>query len=253
MKRKKGVQYFENEWKRMKTYLKSYVKKGHHEDLHQFRIQIKKLSAFFILSDSLSAHPKGSKNFKPVKRIFKQAGKLRNAFIQLKLTGRFNTNKRRSPDPQTAKTDRKFRANSGKNLKKIKNVHRKLKRNIKSFKGTAVLQFYQNQLRHIAGLLSPLQFNEKLHECRKLIKVLLYDYQLVRATSGIVLNEDYLDRLQDAIGNWHDYQLSTALLTGDHTTADITADVMSEPQLKLEENIAGLSHDFYRRAAITAV
>ncbi|SDP96982.1 CHAD domain-containing protein [Mucilaginibacter sp. OK268] len=253
MKRKKGVHYFENEWKRMKAHLKSYLKKREQEDLHRFRVQVKKLGAFFILSDRLSPHPHMNKKFKPVKKIFKRAGELRNTFIQLKLTNRSKTNKRIYPDLQTEKAVRKFRENSGKYLKKIKNAHRKLKRNIRSIKQIAVYRFYQNQVREIAGLLSPLQFNEKLHECRKRIKVLLYNYQPVLATPGIVLNEDYLDRLQEAIGNWHDYQLSIPPLPGGHTAGETTADVVNELQLTLKENIIDLSQDFYHRATTAAV
>ncbi|WP_419701531.1 CHAD domain-containing protein [Mucilaginibacter sp. NFX135] len=247
MKKKNGIKYFKEEWKRMKAYLKSYLKKGQQEDLHRFRVQVKKLRAFFTLSDTLSPHSNMNKKFKLVKKIFKEAGKLRNTYIKHKLADRPEPNTRTSPDLPIAKASRKFRLKVLKYLKKTQSVHGVLKKNIKSIKNSSVHQFYEDQLQQIAGALAPLQFNEKLHECRKRIKVLLYNYQLVQATLGITLNEDYLKQLQEAIGNWHDYLLSPTRLSGDHTT-DTTVNVMNKQQQKLKEDIISLTHDFYYRA-----
>jgi len=237
----------------MKADLKSYLKKGEQEDLHRFRVQVKKLRAFSTLSDSLLPHSHMNKKFRSVKKIFKEAGKLRNTYIKLKLTNEPGARKRTSRDLTVEKCSTNFRLKTRRYLKKAQSVYRRLKRNIKPLKDSSVYHFYQDQLQQIAGTLAPIQFNEKLHECRKRIKVLLYNYQVVQTTLGLTLNEDYLKQVQEAIGNWHDYSLS---LTGgpslDHTT-NTAVNVLSEPQQKLKEEIINLTHNFYHRATTTGI
>ena len=52
MKVKEEVKYFGKEWADMRLALKSFLKTGEQDDLHTFRVQVKKLSGFLILMDS---------------------------------------------------------------------------------------------------------------------------------------------------------------------------------------------------------
>jgi CHAD domain-containing protein len=58
MKKREERKYFDKEWKGMRDSLKAFLKEECQEDLHRFRVQIKKLRAFLILADSTDHHPK---------------------------------------------------------------------------------------------------------------------------------------------------------------------------------------------------
>ena len=49
---------------------------------------------------------------------------------------------------------------------------------------------------------------EQTHACRKRLKVLLYNLPLVKGIDGITVNEEYLNQVQTAIGDWHDHVLA---------------------------------------------
>ena len=49
MKKKEEAKYLDNEWKEMYTHLKAFLETGDQEELHQFRVQIKKLNALLNL------------------------------------------------------------------------------------------------------------------------------------------------------------------------------------------------------------
>ncbi|MCC8426414.1 CHAD domain-containing protein [Mucilaginibacter sp. UR6-11] len=201
MKKKKARKYLKKEWKVMERYLKTYLKKKNQEDLHQFRVQVKKLQAFFTLSDH-SSDAELTPAFKPVKKVFKQAGEVRNAYISGKLTQR-----RRSADEAA----RNFRKHAEEYQESIVKVRRMLKNKLRPMNNKTLQQFYENQLHQIAAGLAKQPSAGQLHECRKRIKVLLYNYPLIHDKLLFSLDTAYLDHLQEAIGNWHDHWLAGTL------------------------------------------
>jgi CHAD domain-containing protein len=92
MKRKTGKAYFNDLWKHMCNNLEAFVKEGDQEKLHQFRVNVKKIRAFLLLVDETLSQNAFSKQFKPVKKIFKQGGKIREAFINLQMGAQYNLN-----------------------------------------------------------------------------------------------------------------------------------------------------------------
>ncbi|MCR8557799.1 CHAD domain-containing protein [Mucilaginibacter sp. BJC16-A38] len=235
MKKKTAVKYFDREWKGMKSCLKSYLKIGEQEDLHKFRVQVKKLQALLILSDQTSHHAKLVPCFKPVKKVFKQAGELRNVYIAGELT------QRRQPADKAAQS---FRLLVDKHLKDIKKVRHELKTKLKSIRNKQIRLFYESQLRQIARDLAAQPSAEYLHTCRKRIKVLLYNYQAVRTVVAISLDTAYLNQVQETIGRWHDQILSVGLPDND---AAIIGQ-LEEQQCLLKAAIEALTNNFYLRA-----
>src|SRR5579863_7520959 len=86
MKKKEESKYLDKEWVAMETHLKNFLKTGDQEELHKFRVQIKKLRAMFILFGDTSNQPGLLKEFKPVRKIFKYAGNIRDAHTNLQLS-----------------------------------------------------------------------------------------------------------------------------------------------------------------------
>ena len=251
MKKKNGVKYFEQEWKGMTAHLKSYLKTEEQEDLHQFRVKIKKLRAFLILLDSTKQHSAMVKQFKPIKKIFKQAGALRDAYLNLEFIKLFQPENTIDQNILIKKATAEFKSNGDKYLWKIKRVHRPLKKEIKSIKDVSINHFYNGQLQQIALMLTRRQFNEQLHDCRKRIKILLYNYKPAREPLNIKLNEEYLEHLQQAIGDWHDQVVSITRLSQDSASEATLLGEMNKGVTKLKGKIISLKQDFYRRAVVT--
>ena len=235
----------------MSAHLKSYLKTDEQEGLHQFRVKIKKLNAFLILSDKATPHPALLKQFKPIKKIFKQAGVLRDACLNLEFIKLFQPDNETAQEILIKNATAEFKSNGHKYLRKIKKVHRPLKKEIKSIKDASINHFYNGQLRQIALMLTRRQFNEQLHDCRKRIKILLYNYKPAKQSLSIQLNEDYLDQLQQTIGDWHDQALSITRLREDMVSETMLTDTMNAKVAKLKEDIIGLKQDFYHKAIIS--
>src|SRR5579872_4755604 len=89
MKKKEEVKFLDKEWKEMSSRLKAFLESGDQEELHQFRVQIKKLRAMLYLFEHTSRQHGIAKEFKPVRKIFKHAGQIRDAHINLQLSSRY--------------------------------------------------------------------------------------------------------------------------------------------------------------------
>src|SRR5258708_5833135 len=89
MKKKDEKAYFNDQWEQMLTHFKAFIKTYDQEELHQFRVQVKKLRAMLELLDIASSKHSLSRDFKPVRKIFKHCGNIRNAYVNLQLGVRY--------------------------------------------------------------------------------------------------------------------------------------------------------------------
>ncbi|MDB5288332.1 MAG: hypothetical protein JWR05_3281 [Mucilaginibacter sp.] len=251
MNKKQERDYFDKEWDDMKASLKSYLKKEQQEDLHRFRVQVKKLRAFIILSDSADQHPKLAGHFKPVRKIFKEAGEIRNAYMNQKLgeSQHIHNDEFMNGQHQLQVTaSGKFKLKKVKFLKRLKDVHHELKRKIQPISDLHVNLFYQTQLEQIANFLEKIEFNDQLHDCRKQVKILLYNYKLTQPVLDTKLNEEYLKVIQTEIGDWHDHILAIELFSSDEVKDNAAVINLKKQDDKLKSDITATTKDFYNQA-----
>jgi CHAD domain-containing protein len=251
MNKKQERDYFDKEWNDMKTSLKSYLKKEQQEDLHRFRVQVKKLRAFIILADSADPHPKLAGHFKPVRKIFKEAGEIRNAYMNQKLGESHHINNEEFMISQyqlQVTASGKFKLKKVRFLKRLKDVHHELKRKIQPTSNLHVNLFYQTQLEQIANFLKKIEFNNQLHDCRKQVKILLYNYKLTQPVLDTKLNEEYLKEIQTEIGDWHDHILAIELFSSDEVKDNAVVINLKKQDDKLKSDIAASTKDFYNKA-----
>ena len=90
---------------------------------------------------------------------------------------------------------------------------------------------------------------DELHDCRKRLKNLLYLDKLLgkKESKRFHFNHDYLDALQEDLGQWHDMVLLTTYVkeTGRHATL---LKKLSGEQLALLMKIRLVAKDFSRKA-----
>lgn len=251
MKKKEIQKYFDKEWMDMKAGLKAYFKNEQQEDLHRFRVQVKKLRAFIILSNSMEHHPHLSGSFKPVRSIFKQAGEIRNAYMNQELgkAQHIHNNEFMSSQHQLqVKAGRKFKAEKVKFLEKLREAHRVLKTKIKPVSDHHISLFYENQLHQIAATLAKPKFNDQLHECRKRVKILIYNHKLAYKVLDPTFNVKYMEQVQAAIGDWHDHVVAIGMFSSDKAKDREAVIRLKKQERKLKKDITDLIKDFYNQA-----
>jgi len=206
--------YFEKEWEAMSRAFGSFLKTHSQDDLHDFRVQVKKINALLTLLGSNHPHLKLRKHFKPVRGLFKAAGIIRNAHINLELSRKYNIQNEAFINGQLQVIENAGfdLILSGKHYEEAMQKARKtLKDLLPALTDAHFNLFYEARLHDLITLLTPLRFNTRLHQARTLMKQLMYNYKLAHPATGF--NKDYVNQTQGLIGDWHDNELALQLLT----------------------------------------
>ncbi len=237
----------------MNTRLKAFLETGDQEELHKFRVQIKKLRAMLLLFENTSNENGLLKNFKPVRKIFKHAGNIRDAHTNLELSERYKLkNERFETSQQKIIEDgtNEFRSMGDEFIKDIKTAHKKLKKQLPKVVDSQIAAYYKNQLEQIASNFTVSGFTEDMHTNRKLIKILVYNHKLAgHALDGkIPFNVDYLDKLQETIGKWHDNLLAEQLFSLPELNDKPIVSKIKRVNSGVKRKITTLSEDFLKKA-----
>jgi CHAD domain-containing protein len=253
MKKKEEAKYLNREWSEMNARLKAFLETDDQEALHKFRVQIKKLRAMLLLFENTSSERGLLKNFKPVREIFKHAGNIRDAHTNLELSERyqlknelFEISQQKIIDDGTVE----FQHKGEEFLKDIKTAHKKLKKQLHKVNDSKIAAYYQNQLQQIATNLTVSGFTEDMHTNRKLIKILVYNHKLAEhALDGKVpFNVNYLDKLQETIGKWHDNLLAEDLFSLPELNDKPIVTKIKRVNAGVKRSITALAEDFLRKA-----
>jgi len=253
MKKKEEAKYLDKEWVLMNAYLKAFLETGNQEDLHKFRVQIKKLRAMLYLFESTSKETGLMKLFKPVRKIFKYAGQIRDAHTNLQLSERyelknelFETGQQKIIEEGT----NTFRTRGDEFFKDIKTAHKQVKKQLQKVDDKQIAEYYKTQLEQIATNLTVSGFTEDMHTNRKLIKILVYNHKLAeKALNGsLPFNTAYLDKLQDAIGKWHDNIVAEELFSLPELNDKPIVSKIKRINSGVKRSITSLADDFMKKA-----
>jgi CHAD domain-containing protein len=201
--------------KRINKILKKSSDRYNVEDYHRLRTEIKKLNALFDLLQFFSEHFKREKYFKPAKKIFMRAGKVRELQLEeatLKEYVSFSfEHYLRDIQKQVKKEETDFHAVITKKRKAL------LKKNFKEIipfleavPPKKVTAYFEKKRKDISDIiqkkpLQPLQ----VHELRKRLKIDFYNKQSCRLP-GSQLEEE--NNFQELLGKWHDSRTMNDLL-----------------------------------------
>ncbi len=200
--------------------------------IHDMRVGIKRLRAYFNLIEWINPVFQAKQNMKPVRRLFKAAGRLRDIHVQQELVRRWASEldlemseycnflkqkemeeRKRFADFAKKKFDRKtFQSN------------RTLIQNVLSFISTEYIQ-YKSEERFNAQIEEMIAFKEKesfveddYHAIRILSKEARYTLEVLQTCFPpkdiwTQLNET-LKKVHQALGRWHDDDVSLLFLDG---------------------------------------
>ena len=253
MKRKIEKNYIDELWQSMLSNYEAFVETGSQENLHQFRVHVKKLRAFIALLDDVLKQEKLTRAFKPVKKVFRHSGKIREAYINLQLSSQYDLKNADFIQQQVDEIEREvinFKLNAKKYHKILRQAHESIGEELQETRNDRINDFYHHQLTQIASTLEKIRFTEELHDCRKQIKTLVYNRKVVgKALNGkLNLNADYLDQLQEHIGDWHDTVIAIQLFSAPAFNGQPVIAKIKRQSTRLRKSINELSKDFFVRA-----
>jgi CHAD domain-containing protein len=247
MKKKQQIKQLDKLWKAMKNHFKAFLETNSQDDLHQFRVHIKKLKALLTLYASEHSNKDLLHHFKPVKTVFKAAGDIRNAHINLQLGEKhhlqdenFNQHQQQILHDGT----KEFAGNGKSCLKQFKKIHVALQNNLHKLQSKTIRRFYKEKLNEIDAFFAAPAFNEEMHTARKNMKLLIYNYKVsaVELQGKVLVNTDYLNQLQEKIGQWHDHLLTIEVLSA-------TDRLDNQAIINLKNNNAALELEILELAA----
>jgi CHAD domain-containing protein len=218
------------------------------EDLHRFRVSIKKIRSF----EAFPNLSKGKKHMQPLKKIFTQSGNIRDIHnanlmeqdhfalspvIKNKRLWEFNSAYQKFAS-RAADYQECF-------LKELEYLNKKT--NSVSFH--AIEDHFKKELTIISNCLAK-NNAENLHPCRKRLKNLLYLYHVLSKSLQKKLNIriDYIDQLQDLIGKWHDIEFAEPILKKRINSTQIL--IITREKENLLKKIRITSENFFNKTKV---
>lgn len=211
MEKKKISGQIRKESKSAKRALRGFMKKGDQDKLHKFRVGIKKLRAVASLIEKTNAKTDIRNKLKPVKETYQLSGVVRDSYLHLQLAKTLPAADKKylsAEKRSMKKAARKLRKDRPQHLAMLRRAEKKLLKHIPRVKDKKVRDFYERELLGIGECLLSSAGVEQMHDCRKRLKVLLYNFPLVEDALHEPFNEAYLQQVQTAIGDWHDQVLA---------------------------------------------
>lgn len=205
--------YLFSHWQEMELHFSLYMKDREMEDLHQMRIHIKKIHALILFIAYLNNSEKIIKNFIPVKKLFKKAGKIRELqihFEKLKKDKKERSLLRKKIFRKIEKENFDFIKKRKKWTLIIQKTFPKIDSKISPCSDERLNRYLKFQMEEAYKDFK----NGEFHETRKRIKLVLNLHELLseKSKDTLRLNLSYLDDVQDKIGKWNDLTQSIKMM-----------------------------------------
>ena len=228
--------YFRSQLKSFRKNYRELGKKMDEEVIHDFRVALKKIRFILSLTARYNSSTDFKKLYKPFKKVFKEAGLIRDMDIRRQLLSKyFSAKTTRSIVKDLQKEEEKaytklLKKSSG-YKQEIKKAGRSAEKKIQQL-GEISEEFYASEL--LGEMKSCFQdhlHEEELHPSRKLLKEITYASKLSAALDGRLrhasLFPEKLKVLEKEIGSWHDQ-----ILFGEWLKQDETAQRFNLPEMK---------------------
>jgi len=199
-------------------HLEKFNKKAEPDELHHFRVDIKKLKAVLILVKSHHANGHLLKLFKPINQVFKKAGDIRTIDVNLDLISGFPDVKKNfvaKLQKQRKEKAKKFGNATKRNSEVLNDCCKKISESLFDIDERYIHRKFRKHTHKAAVSFSRNQGDmEELHNNRKKIKMLIYTYEHFPDTISkkLNINKRYLTKVQSTIGDFHDRALARDIL-----------------------------------------
>jgi CHAD domain-containing protein len=248
LKKKRQHEYIDKRCKSMLLHINSFCTKKNPEELHKMRVEIKKLRAFISFAEKLTKED-FSKHIQPVIKVFKQAGKMRTANLNLKMIRKYhihNADFRKEQQAVFKTASEEFCASSEENRSSICESCSSIQDKCRDIDNKEIFKFYKKRIHSLSSFFSKKIDEKKLHARRKKIKILLYAESFLQRSvrEKLKLNKSYLDTLQNAIGEWHDTALLIELFENMNFAGKETMEQLTKKKESLLQTVEVTAKEF---------
>jgi CHAD domain-containing protein len=213
LNRKEQLKFIHKRRDNILHHLTAFGRERDAESLHQLRVEVKKLKGFL----ALSAHCTGKRKLTgEAKQVFRQAGTIRTAQLNLEFIKQYGLKDARFKREQEAiviDQSQEFCASVKDSAKVIRKNIKAVAHKIKAMHNKCIEDWYKKSLRNLKTVFVAFDPAE-LHEGRKVIKNLLHVHSLLNRSlvDSLKLNVEYFEQLQEVVGKWHDVAASYEML-----------------------------------------
>ena len=176
-----------------------------HEEIHKLRVEFKKIKAQVSLVKECNKNSIIPRELESAKIVYRRAGVVRDAYIAHQHQSLIA--------PGISVKDDNFLTHASNDFCKKEQLHLSVLNDWKftvcgqfeNVGNACAISFYRKWLSSLSEKFISIE-EEELHECRKIIKRLMYLYPLMSEPirQSLRINVSYLDTLQEEIGKWHD-------------------------------------------------
>ena len=205
--------YLFTHWQNMQRHFYLYMNGREMHDLHQMRIHIKKIHAAVVFNAYVNDSQKIIKKFKPIKELFRKAGKIRELQIHLEKLKEDKKEKSllsKKLNKLIEKEHSDFLQKRKKWVQSIQKTFPNIDSQISACSDERLIRYIKTQIKNAYKDFDKADF----HEARKRIKLTLNLHDLLPKISSdlLKLNLAYLDEIQDKIGKWNDLNESIKMM-----------------------------------------
>lgn len=200
--------YHSERCRRVAKWLKRVSQIDDEVSIHRARVEIKKIFALSDLIDQCSGNTDSSTSLRPLSRIFKLMGRMRDHSHAMTLCLEYQID--RSILDKEGKSlhrcSKKLRSRIGDMLEEWSKIKKSNTKRLKPITEANWKLYLHNKYDEIARVTGASPTAEELHAIRRSIRQLLCNSQIGGQDHTVVTSADMarLDRLQSDIGDWHD-------------------------------------------------
>jgi CHAD domain-containing protein len=206
---KKCQRYFNKRNHKIKSLLEKTGRGYEKEDYHDLRLEIKKVKAFAAMLAHV-ADLKEEKYLKSYRRIFKMAGRVRDAQMASALLEKQRPLKwlqqyRHELVTETQLHEKEFYLAADEKLRnKVKKTAQKVKPYLGTIKKENARKFLDKEKRKVKEIVGSSRISiEDAHEMRKQLKTIGYTAKLLGIKNSV---SSQVEQIQEALGEWHDHR-----------------------------------------------
>lgn len=218
---KQLIKYGDKRFRLLKVHINKYRQNARSKSLHLIHVELKKIKA---LLDLLAFNSKqfNALNYKPLKHIFREAGHIRECDVLHRLFKDYELEepeKQIIPKPRNRKQAiAEFHHKAGRHIKTVKESHNKARKYIAIVSIEGLRKYISQTEEQLNKRLFPKFKPNELHLIRKQVKELIYLSQMMDDKNNSQRIKAY-DKLQNAIGKWHDKKVLIELLQKNKSTS----------------------------------
>jgi CHAD domain-containing protein len=193
--------------------LEHYEQRTNPEILHRIRVELKKIKVLFHLVAFCSGNFNAKRAYKPLRKIFRKAGRIRKFDVVSRLLHEYKIDDVKQGILSEIQKKRKYITSFKNNIpdfqRIVRGYEKKIKKYFEQVHAECLKKYLLNKEYEVQKELFPRSHLRELHESRKLIKEIIYLSPLNKDAS---LDTQYYYSIQDFIGSWHDKQTLMQLL-----------------------------------------